>query len=30
MDKEKKILSAKKIIADNGAFTLIELVMVIL
>ncbi|MCL6119927.1 MAG: type II secretion system GspH family protein [Deltaproteobacteria bacterium] len=30
MDRERKILTAKKIIADNGAFTLIELVMVIL
>ncbi|MHB1703991.1 MAG: type II secretion system protein [bacterium] len=30
MDREKKVLSAKKIITDNGAFTLIELVMVIL
>ncbi len=30
MESERKILTAKKIIADNGAFTLIELVMVIL
>ncbi len=30
MDRERKVLSAKKFIADNGAFTLIELVMVIL
>ena len=30
MGRGRKVLSAKKLIADNGAFTLIELVMVIL
>ena len=30
MESKRKILTAKKIIADSGAFTLIELVMVIL